>query len=180
MTEFQKNAEKIMGNLKEELGKIRTSRASEGILDTVTIPYYGQESPIKSCAAINVPNAKTIEIHPWDIKMTQVIANAILKANIGFTPQIIGNAVRLTMPPMTGERREQVSKIVGSVCEEHKVSIRNLRRKKLSELAEQEKEKEISKDQRHGVEKELQKSVDIIIKTIDEIFTKKEKEIMAE
>ncbi len=180
MLEFQKNAEKIIVNLKEELGKIRTSRASEGILDSVRVTYYGQDSPIKSCAAINVPNPKTIEIHPWDVKMTQPISNAILKANIGFTPQIAGNIVRLNMPPMTGERRKQVSKIVGSVCEEYKVSVRNLRHKKLNDLAEQEKEKEITKDVRHGVEKELQKSVDSLMKTIDEIRTKKEKEIMSE
>ena len=180
MLEFQKDAEKIVENLKEELGKIRTSRASEGILDTVMVPYYGQDSPVKNCAAINIPNPKTIEIHPWDVKMTQAISNAILKANIGFTPQVTGNVMRLNMPPMTGERREQISKIVSSVCEEHKVSVRNLRRKKLSTLAEQEKTKEISKDQRHNSEKELQKSVDDITKTIDEIRTKKEKEIMAE
>ncbi|PKM99795.1 MAG: ribosome recycling factor [Elusimicrobia bacterium HGW-Elusimicrobia-2] len=180
MLEFQNDAEKIVENLKEKLGKIRTSRASEGILDTVTVPYYGQESPVKNCAAINIPNAKTIEIHPWDVKMTQVIANAILKANIGFTPQVIGNIVRLSMPPMTGERREQVKKIVGSICEEHKVSIRNLRRKKLSELNAQESEKAISKDQLRSSEKDLQKCVDNIIRTIDEIRSKKEKEIMSE
>ncbi|MCD6311393.1 MAG: ribosome recycling factor [Elusimicrobia bacterium] len=180
MLEFQKNAEKVIVNLKEELGKIRTSRASEGILDTVTVPYYGQDTPIKNCAAINIPNPKTIEIHPWDVKMTQPISNAILKANIGFTPQITGNIVRLNMPPMTGERREQISKIMGSVCEEHKVSIRNLRRKKLSEFETREKEKEISKDQRHSSEKELQKSVDAAMKAIDELRVKKEKEIMSE
>ncbi|MEA2081399.1 MAG: ribosome recycling factor [Elusimicrobiota bacterium] len=180
MLEFVKDSEKIVTNLHEELTKIRTSRASEGILDTITVPYYGQDSPIKNCAAINIPNPKTIEIHPWDIKMAQPIANAILKANIGFTPQVTGNVVRLNMPPMSGERREQISKIVGSVCEEHKVSIRNLRRKKLSDLAAQEKAKEISRDQLHKSEKDLQKTVDQITKNIDEIRAKKEKDILAE
>jgi len=180
MLEFQKDAEKIVENLKEELGKIRTSRASEGILDTVTVPYYGQESPIKNCAAINIPNPKTIEIHPWDVKMTSVISTAILKANIGFTPQVTGNIVRLNMPPMTGERRNQVKKIAASICEEHKVSIRNLRRKKLADLSAQEKEKEISKDQLRASEKEIQKIVDAMTKSIDELRAKKEQEIDSE
>ncbi|PIV19252.1 MAG: ribosome recycling factor [Elusimicrobia bacterium CG03_land_8_20_14_0_80_50_18] len=180
MLEFQKDAEKIVENLKEELGKIRTSRASEGILDTVTVPYYGQESPIKNCAAINIPNPKTIEIHPWDVKMTSVISTAILKANIGFTPQVTGNIVRLNMPPMTGERRNQVKKIAASIGEEHKVSVRNLRRKKMSELNAQEHAKEISKDQLRASEKEIQKIVDAMTKSIDELRAKKEQEIDSE
>ena len=180
MKEFSAETEKVLENLRQELVIIRTSRASAGILDGITVPYYGQEVPIKSCAAINIPDQKTIEIHPWEEKMASVISSAIMKSNIGVNPQIQGGVIRLTMPPMSVERRQQVSKIVHNICEEHRVSVRNLRRKKMDSIAKREKDKEITKDERRRLEKEIQKTTDEKIAAIDEIGKKKETEIMDE
>jgi len=180
MTEFQNQTGKVIENLKNELTKIRTSRASTGILDGVLVPYYGQNVPIKACAAINIPDSKTIEIHPWEQKMANEIANSIMKANIGLNPQTQGNLVRLVMPPLTVERRREIRKIVHNICEEHKISIRNIRRKEIDVITKQEKDKEITKDAKYTKEKEVQKETDESIKKIDEIFGRKEKEIMEE
>ncbi|MCD6413497.1 MAG: ribosome recycling factor [Elusimicrobia bacterium] len=180
MKDFISKMDKVIENLKQELAKIRTSRASAGILDGITVSYYGQAVPIKSCATINIPDPKTIEIMPWEANMVPVISSAILKANIGLNPQTSGNKLRLTMPPLTLERRTQLKKIVHNICEDHKISIRNLRRKQLEILDEQEKEKEITKDEKFRAEKDIQKKTDEKIKEIDEIFSKKEKEIMEE
>jgi len=180
MKEFEKATSKVIENLKSELVKVRTSRASSGILEGVLVPYYGKEVPIKSCATINVRDARTIEIHPWDKSIIQQISNAILKANIGLNPQVQGNIIRIVVPPLTGETRKQLLKVVHNICEEHKISIRNLRRKELEKIAAQEKNKEISKDDRYRLEKEVQKVVDEKIKIIDEIFKKKESEIMSD
>ncbi|MFH1958057.1 MAG: ribosome recycling factor [bacterium] len=180
MTEFQKQAGKIIENLRNELIKIRTSRASTGILEGVLVPYYGQNVPIKACAAINIPDPKTVEIHPWEQNMANEISNSIMKANIGLNPQIQGNIVRLVMPPLTVERRWEIKKIVHSICEEYKISIRNLRRKEIDTITKQEKDKEITKDAKYAKEKEIQKETDDDIKKIDEIYGRKEKEIMEE
>ncbi len=172
--------DKVIENLKQELAKIRTSRASTGILDGITVSYYGQEVPIKSCATINIPDPKTIEIMPWETKMLPVISNAIMKANIGINPQTSGNKLRLTMPPLTVERRNQLKKIVHNICEDHKISIRNLRRKQIEIISKQEKNKEITKDEKFKTEKEIQKKTDEKITEIEEIYSNKEKEIMEE
>lgn len=180
MSEFQKETGKVIENLKAELMKIRTSRATAGILDGVLVPYYGQNVPIKACAAINIPDPRTIEIHPWEQKMVAEISNSIIKANIGLNPQIQGDIMRLIIPPLTVERRQQIKKIVHNICEEYKISIRNLRRKNMDTIIKQEKTKEITKDDKYTQEKEIQKETDSKIKEIDEIYSKKEKEILEE
>jgi len=178
MKEFVRATSNVIENLKNELAKIRTSRASAGILEGVMVPYYGKEVPIKSCATINIRDARTIEIHPWDKSVVQQISNAILKANLGLTPQVQGTVIRIVFPPLTGETRKQLLKVVHNICEEHKISIRNLRRKELEKIAAQEKNKEISKDERFRLEKDIQKIVDEKIKIVDEIYKQKESEII--
>jgi len=180
MNEFQKETGKVLVNLKAELMKIRTSRATAGILDGILVSYYGQNVPIKACAAINIPDPRTIEIHPWEQKMVAEISNSIMKANIGINPQVQGDIVRLTIPPLTVERRQQIKKIVHNICEEHKVSIRNLRRKEMDTITKQEKNKDITKDDKYTKEKEIQKETDGKIKEIDEIYGKKANEILEE
>ena len=180
MKDLSQKMQKVFENLKDELVKIRTSRASAGLLEGILVTYYGKAVPIKSCAAINTPDSKTIEIHPWEASQAPVISNAILKANIGITPQAVGDTIRLTMPAMTVERRGQVAKIVHNISEEHKVSIRNLRRKKMELISKQEKNKEIAKDEKKALEKEIQKLTDEIITKIDETCKKRETEIMNE
>jgi len=112
--------------------------------------------------------------------MVAEISNSIMKANIGINPQVQGDIVRLTIPPLTVERRQQIKKIVHNICEEHKVSIRNLRRKEMDTITKQEKNKDITKDDKYTKEKEIQKETDGKIKEIDEIYGKKANEILEE
>ena len=164
-------------HLKDEMANIRADKASPNVLNGVMVSYYGNQTPINQVASVAVPDARTITILPWDKKMIPVIEKAILDANIGLTPSNNGEHVRLTIPPLTEERRKQLVKQVRAEGEQARVGVRNARRDAIEVLRKEQKNgmpEDVVKD---GEEK-MQKSTDKFSKLIDEVLDAKEKEIL--
>ncbi len=170
--------DKSLTSLKGELAKVRTGRASTALLDPVQVDYYGTPTPVAQVANVTTPDARTIQIAPWESTMLGAIEKAILAANIGVTPQNDGKVVRISVPPMTEERRKEMVKVVKKLGEESKVAIRNTRRDSNEEVKKIEKAKEISEDEGKKVLEQIQKKTDEKVAEVDKLVTAKEKEIM--
>ena len=182
--ELKKKAEDKMNKahdaLKKELTAIRTGRASLGILDNVMVDYYGTPTPLNQVANLSVPDPRMIVIQPWEPKMMGEIEKAILKSDVGLTPSNDGKAIRLSIPPLTEERRLQIVKHAKKLAEDARVAIRNIRRDINDEIKKKSKDKDahISEDETKKLQDEVQKVTDNHIKRIDELLAHKEKEIM--
>lgn len=163
---------------KKDLAGIRTGRASISLLDSIRVEYYGNQVPLNQVATLNVPEPRTITIQPWEQRMISVIEKAILESDLGLTPSNDGKIIRINIPPLTEERRKQLTKVVRKRAEEARVAVRNIRRDANEELKKLEKQKEISEDELKKRLDEVQKLTDEFIKLIDEVLQKKEKEIM--
>ena len=174
----EERMQKSLDNLLEEFSMIRAGRANPKLLDKITVSYYGQETPIRNVANISVKEGRTIVIQPYDRSLLKEISKSIQASNIGINPQDDGNMIRLTFPELTGERRKEISKDIRKMSEECKVAIRNIRRDAMDLVKKQEKNSEITEDDRKDLEAKLQKSTDKFIKLIDEENEKKTKEIM--
>jgi ribosome recycling factor len=164
--------------LKRELKRVRTGRASLSILDGIKVDYYGTLTPLNQMATLAVPESRLITIQPWDVSVIQDIEKAILKSDLGLTPANDGKILRISIPPLTEERRKELVRTVHKMCEEHKVSIRNARRDSNELLKSLKKDGDISEDEAFKAQDEVQKITDEHIKLIDECYTKKEKEIL--
>jgi ribosome recycling factor len=164
-------------HLEANLVKIRAGKANPGLLNGISIDYYGAKTPLSQTASINTPDARTIIIQPWDKKMLQEIEKAILAANIGLTPSNTGEVIRLNMPPLTEDRRKELVKIIKHEAETAKISVRNARRETIEELKKQLKNG-IPEDEVKDAEREVEKLTETYNKKVDEIFSHKEKEIM--
>ena len=164
--------------LKKELKRVRTGRASLSILDGIKVDYYGTLTPLNQTATLAVPESRLITIQPWDVSLIQDIEKAILKSDLGLTPANDGKILRISIPPLTEERRKELVRTVHKMCEEHKVSIRNARRDSNELLKSLKKDGDISEDEAFKAQDEVQKITDEHIKLIDECYTKKEKEIL--
>lgn len=176
--EVEGKMEKTVENLKFELSALRTGRASPALLESVKVEYYNSYVPLKQLASIFVPEPRVLEIKPWDKSTISAIEKAILKANLGISPVNDGNNIRLTIPVLTEERRQELLKIAHNITEEHRVTIRAIRRESLELLKKMEKEKQISEDTFYKQEEELNKISEKYMQKINEILEKKEKEIM--
>jgi ribosome recycling factor len=176
--DLESRMEKAIATFRDELSRVRTGRASLSLLDTVKIDYYGTPSPLNHVANLAVPEPRMITIQPWDIKMLPEIERAIIKSDLGLTPQNDGKVIRLPIPPLNEERRKDLVKLVKKMAEEHRVAIRNVRRDGIEKLQKQEKDKIITEDQKHTLQKKIQDFTDNHIKKVDEVLTGKEKEIM--
>ena len=174
----EERMQKSLSNLLEEFSMIRAGRANPKLLDKVSVSYYGQETPIRNVANISVKEGRTIVIQPYDRNLLRDISKAIQASNIGINPQDDGTLIRLTFPELTGERRKELSKDIRKMSEECKVAVRNIRRDAMDLVKKQEKNSEITEDDRKDLETKLQKSTDKSIKLIDEETEKKTKEIM--
>lgn len=163
---------------KQQLAKVRTGRANAGILDNIRLDYYGTQTPISQIATINVPDAKTIIIQPWDPSTLHTIEKAIKQSDLGFNPINDGKILRIPVPPLTEERRKELLKFCKKITEEAKIAIRNIRRDQIEDLRKAEKAKEISEDDRIFGEERIQKITDEFIKKIDEVLLAKEQEIL--
>ena len=164
--------------LEEDLGGIRTGRASPALVERLHVEYYGMPTPLMQLATINIPEARQIHIRPFDAASIKAIEKAILASELGLTPNNDGKTIRLNIPPLTEERRRDLVKVVHSRLEESRVSVRNVRRDLIKDLREFEKEKMISEDDLKKAEEELQKLTDKYVQTIDAVGAHKEKEIM--
>ena len=169
---------KTIQKLGEELSAIRTGRANAGMLDTIKVEVYGSMMPINQIANIGVPEARVMEIKPWDISTLGDIEKAILKSQLGLTPNNDGKLIRLVLPLMTEESRKNLVKFAKKIEEQFKIMIRNERRDANENLKKAEKNKEITEDLMFGLEKEVQEITDKYIKKIDEMIHNKEQEIM--
>ena len=163
--------------LDDALARIRAGKASARILDVVKVEYYGQMSPLANVATITTPDARTIQIQPWEKKMIAEIERAIINSSVGLAPSNNGESIRLMIPPLTEERRKELAKQCKSEAENAKVSIRNARRDAIDLLKKQVKEG-LPEDAEKDAENDVQKLHDKYVKQVDEIYAKKEKEIM--
>ncbi len=180
--EINKKTKDLMGKsveaFKVQLGKVRTGRASAGLIDGVNVEYYGAATPVNQVGSVSVPDARTIMIQPFDRSMINDIEKAIRAADLGFNPQNDGTVIRIPVPPLTEQRRKDFVKMCKKHAEDFKVAIRNIRRESIDEVKKLEKNKQINEDERKRSEEEIQKFTDEFIKNIDSILTVKEKELM--
>jgi len=176
--EAQDKMSKTAAVLKADLQKVRTGRASLSLLDAVKVDYYGTPTPLSQIASLAIPESRMITIQPWDASIIKEIEKAILKANIGLTPSSDGKMVRVSIPPLTEQRRKEIVKTVQKISEEHKVSVRNIRRDANEVLKGLKKDGKISEDDMFKAQDYIQKITDEHVKQIDEINREKEKEIL--
>lgn len=180
-SKIKTDAEELMESavmyLDDALARIRAGKASARILDVVRVEYYGQMSPLANVATITTPDARTIQIQPWEKKMIAEIERAIINSNVGLAPSNNGESIRLMIPPLTEERRKELAKQCKGEAEQAKVSIRNARRDAIDLLKKQVKEG-LPEDAEKDAENDVQKLHDKYVKQVDEIYAKKEKEIM--
>jgi ribosome recycling factor len=165
-------------HLQHELAGIRTGKANPAILDSIRVDYYGQQMPLNQVASVAVPDSKLITIQPWDKGIIGEIEKAILGSELGLNPQNDGTIIRLPIPPLTEERRKELVKVVKRMGEDSKVALRNIRRGANEEVKKLEKKHDISEDEMHTNQDEIQKLTDRFVEQVDEITSVKEKEIL--
>ncbi|MEE4381067.1 MAG: ribosome recycling factor [Pseudomonadales bacterium] len=180
--EIRKEAEdrmkKSIQALEAAFARIRTGRASPALLDDVKVDYYGTPTPLNQVASITVEDARSLLISPWEKKMVPVIEKAILKSDLGLTPNTTADVVRLPMPPLTEESRKGLGKQARAEAENAKVSVRNIRRDANGQLKDLLKEKEISEDEERRAEDQIQKLTDRFVAEVDKLLEAKEADLM--
>jgi ribosome recycling factor len=178
LDDAKKRMNKSVDALKSELVRLRTGRANTGLLDSIKVDYYGNPSPLNQVANVTVADSRTLSIQPWEKSMVPAIEKAILESDLGLNPMSAGDNIRIPIPPLTQERRLDLVKLVKSEGEGGKVAIRNIRRDAISNIKELLKEKEISEDDEHRAEEQVQKLTDSFIANIDTVLKEKEEELM--
>lgn len=174
----QDGIKKTIHHLEVEFARLQLGRANPAMVEEIRVEQYGSLQPIKNCSSINLLDNFTLTIQPWDKWLLHAIAKAITDANIGLNPQSMGDSVLIKIPPMTEEKRRDATKIAKNMAEEAKVGVRNARAESLKDIQTAQKEKTVSEDILKANEKELQKLVDDANKKIDELYKKKEADIM--
>ena len=169
---------KSLDSLKREFSKVRTGRASISLLDGIKVDYYGTQTPLNQLATLSVPEPRLITIQPWDATVIKEIEKAIMKSDLGLTPVNDGKIIRVSIPPLTEQRRVELVKVVKKMAENGKVSIRNHRRDINEDLKQKKKDKEVSEDEFFKGQKGVQDITDDYIKKCDELTQAKEKEIL--
>lgn len=177
LAETESNMKKAVEATQKSFNTLRTGRANASLLDRVMVEYYGAPTPLKSLANITTPDATTITIQPFDKGSIGLIEKAINLSDVGLTPNNDGSVVRLNIPPLTSERRQEMVKLAGKLAEEGKVSVRNIRRDAIDSVRKQEKNSDISKDESRDLQDEIQQLTDKYTAKIDELLTIKEKDI---
>jgi ribosome recycling factor len=175
----QQKMDKSVQAFKADLGKVRTGRAHTGLLDHITVDYYGQQTALNQVAKVILIDARTIGITPFEKKMTQAIEKAIRDSDLGLNPATSGETVRVPMPPLTEERRKELIKVVKHEAENARVAVRNLRRDAIHQLKDALKKHEVSENDERRALDEMQKMTDRHIADIDKLLAEKEKELLA-
>ena len=177
-TDAKERMHKSIEALKAEFVKIRTGRAHPSLLDHIIVPYYGNPVPINQVANITTLDIRTLGVTPWEKNMVSIVEKAIRDSDLGLNPTNLGNLLRVPLPPMTEERRRELVKVVRHEAEGAKIAIRNIRRDANHELKKLLKDKEISEDNEHRVQEEIQKLTDQFIAQVDTVLATKETELM--
>lgn len=170
--------QKSIDSLEKDFAKLRTGRASTALVDSIRVEYYGTPTPLNQVASVSIPDSRTISISPWDRNAFNSIEKAIMKSDLGLTPINDGRAIRINIPPLTEERRKDLVKMAKKYTEEAKVAIRNVRRDVNDALKKLQTSKELSEDDLHKAQDEVQKITDGFVKKAEAVLTEKEKEIM--
>jgi ribosome recycling factor len=178
LDDAEQRMEKSVENCRHELATVRTGRASPHLLDRLMIDYYGAETPLKQLANVAAPDARLLTLTPYDKNSIGLIEKAIMESDLGLTPSNDGNVIRLQIPELNEERRQEMVKVVHGVAEEGKVAVRNIRRDVMHDLRELKKEGEAGADDEHRAESELQKLTDGATEEIDKALKAKEEEIL--
>ncbi len=177
ISKMEQNMKDRMAKLAKEFSVLRTGRANPLVLESIKVEYYGQQVPLKQVAAVSVPEARILEIRPWDPTALPELEKALQKNDVGAPPQNDGKMIRITLPSMTEDRRKDMVKVVKRMGEEYRVAIRNERHDALDKIKKAEKAKEITQDDVKGLEGRIQKVTDGFIKQVDDQVAIKEKEI---
>jgi ribosome recycling factor len=177
LAEIESLMQKAIESTQRSFNTIRTGRANTSLLDRVMVEYYGVPTSLKSLATINTPDASTITIQPFDRKSLDIVEKAISLSDVGLTPSNDGSIIRLNIPPLTSERRQEFAKLAAKYAEEGKVSVRSVRRDAVDAVRKQEKTKEISEDEARDLQDQIQKLTDKYIAKVDELLEAKEKDI---
>jgi ribosome recycling factor len=164
--------------LKHDLAKIRTGRAHPGLLDHVHVDYYGSMVPLSQVAQVGLGDARTITVQPWEKKMVSVVAKAIKNSDLGVNPASHGDVIRVPMPPLTEERRKELTKVVRHEGENARVAVRNTRRDAITHLKDMLKKKEVSEDDERRAQDDIQKLTDRFVADVDKLVAEKEKEVL--
>ena len=177
--QIEEKMEKTINVLEENFAEIRAGRANPAILNKVKVDYYGVPTPINQVAGVSVPEARMIVIQPWDASILKAIEKAILTADIGINPNNDGKLIRLTFPELTEERRKEVVKDIKKLSEEAKIAVRAIRRDAMDLAKKEQKDGNMTEDEEKQAEDKIQKLTDKKVAVIDEISSKKEKEIIS-
>lgn len=169
---------KSIDALKNEFKKVRTGRASLALFEGIKVSYYGTPTPLNQVASLSVPESRLIVIQPWDQSVIGEIEKEILKSELGLTPMNDGKVIRVPIPPLTEERRKELVKVVHKIAEEHRISIRNIRRDTNELLKGLKKDGEIAEDDFYRAQDKVQKITDDYIRLVDQTYQEKEKEIL--
>jgi ribosome recycling factor len=170
--------QKCVNSFRNELKRLRTGRAHTSLLEHIRVEYYGSEVPLQQVANVALEDARTITVTPWEKTMVQPIEKAIMKSDLGLMPATAGMVIRVPMPPLTEERRRDLTKVVRHEAENARVAVRNVRRDVMNELKEMLKEKLVSQDDEKRAHEEVQKLTDKHVAEIDHVLADKEKELM--
>jgi ribosome recycling factor len=180
--ELIEDARRRMGKSVEatqhEFNTVRTGRASAALLDRVMVDYYGQPTPVKQLATLNVPEPRMLTVQPFDPSSMEAIERAVLESDLGLVPSNDGKIIRLPIPALTEERRKELVRVVRQLAEDGRIAIRNVRRDVMSDLKELARDGEVGSDDEHRAEDRVQKMTDGFVETVDELLKKKEEEIL--
>ena len=183
LNDIKKDAQTRMAKsveaFRHDLTKLRTGRASTAIVDHLKVNYYGSDMPLTQVASVSVSDARSLTITPWEKQMVAAVEKAIINSDLGLTPTTAGTVIRINLPPLTEERRKDLTKVVHSSGEDAKVAIRNIRRDANHKVKELLKEKLVTEDDVRRAEDDIQKLTDSAIKDVDEVIKAKEQELMA-
>lgn len=170
--------QKSIDALSNELQRIRTGRAHPSLLEHVQVDYYGSMTPLKQVANVTIEDARTLSVVPWEKTMVQPIEKAIMESDLGLNPMSAGEVIRIPLPPLTEERRKEMVKLVKQTGESTKIAVRNIRRDANGDFKDLLKEKEITEDELHKAEDDIQKITDKFVADVDSVLVKKEAELM--
>ncbi len=178
INDADRRMDKAIEAFEKDLAHVRTGRASAALLEGITVDYYGTSMPLNQVASIAVPESRLLTIQPWDNNILGDIEKAILASDLGLTPSNDGKIIRVSVPPLTEERRKELVRLIKKMAEDCRVAIRNVRRDAIEKLKAQKKDKELSEDEMYKLQDDVQKLTDRHIKQVEGVLAKKEKEIM--
>ena len=179
ITSYDEKMLKTIEVVKSNFASVRAGRANAGVLDRITVEYYGTPTPLNQVANIGSPDPRTLTVQPYDMSLMKAIEKAIQTSDLGINPQNDGRVIRLSFPQLTEERRKDLTKQVRKYGEEGKVALRNIRRDAMDDIKKRTKKSELTEDDQKKLEKELQELTDKRCKELDDLTAKKEKELMA-